>query len=206
VIEEYHREVRSAQVLRLVALPRERLETILTERGIAFDDLEDVKAALVGVGAVLTAEDAVAYTFSREVHLPQRFNTAEFPAFYSALGKDTCIAEVKYHLSALVSTAFPRYYHFLEVAFNGTALVLCGHQGDHPELISASNSGYPFCQELAAAARQDGIDALYAPSARHSGGICVPVFHAHVLSSPQITGSLRFLLNETAFDHEMISQ
>jgi hypothetical protein len=177
---------------------------MLLEMGIGFDDLEDVKAAIAGVGVVVTPRDAVEFTFAREIHPVQRYNTEAFPVFYSALMQETCVAEILHHLAASIGVGHARYYHFVEVQFSGMALDLCGHEGDHPELISASSAGYPFCQQLASMARLDGIDAFYAPSARHEGGVCVPVFYRHALTEPQITGSLRFYSEGPAVTYERI--
>jgi hypothetical protein len=178
---------------------------MLLEMGIAFDDLDDIKAAIAGVGVVVTPRDAVEFTFTREIHPVQRYNTEAFPVFYSALTQETCVAEIQYHLAASFGVGHPRYYHFVEVQFSGMALDLCGHEVDHPELISGSSAGYPFCQQLASIARLDGIDALYAPSARLEGGVCVPVFYLRALTDPQITGSLRFYSEGPAVTYERIA-
>jgi hypothetical protein len=202
MLEEFVREQRTLTPSRLISLPRKNLDALLVERGISLDDLDDVKAAIAGVGVVISPEDAIKFTFNRTDIVAQRYNTSAFPVFYSALDHETCLAEIKYHLEAWIAQSAPRYYQFLEVTFRGIALELCGHQTNHPEIISSTEIGYPFCQTLASRARTDGIDALSAPSARHTG-VCLPIFYESAISQPVLANRLRFVFNGTTIEHEV---
>jgi RES domain len=196
-------EHRSLQLSRLVSLPQKAIDALLLERGISTDDLEDIKAAVVGVGIVVSAEDAIKFTFNR-IDIPaQRYNTGAFPAFYTALGHETCLAEVTYHLGGLVTQIAPRYYQFLELTFDGDLVQLCGHEQEHQELVSPTEAGYPFCQSLAADARAAGYHALSAPSAR-AVGTCVPIFFADNISKPEISQKLRFVFDGKSLSHELL--
>jgi RES domain-containing protein len=200
----FNTEHRSMQLSRLVSLPQKAIEGLLLERGISTDDLDDIKAAVVGVGVVVSAEDAIKFTFNRFDIPAQRYNTKDFPAFYTALGHATCLAEITYHLGGLVTHAAPRYYQFLEVTFDGDLVELCGHEKDHQELISPTDAGYPFCQSLASDARAADYHALSAPSARAPAGVCVPIFSASNISKPEISQRLRFILDGTGLTHEFL--
>lgn len=203
MIEAFEREQRELRVSRLVSLPEDRLEAILLDMNISLDDLDDVKAAVAGVGAIVTPQDAISATFQRADIRAQRYNTTDYPAFYTALCRDTCVAEISYHLNGSIAESGPRYYQFLEVTFSGEILELCGHQGNYPDLVSATDAGYPFCQSVAIEARQQGIHGLSAPSARHDG-TCVPIFFEDAISNPEIKVSLRFTYENGAIRHEVL--
>ncbi len=204
MLDPFQRETVSEQVSRLIALPTKPVEAILVARGIPLEDLDEVKAALASVGAVVTPRDAVRYTFTRNPILPQRYNTAQFPTFYTAQDHNTCIAEIKYHMAGYIAAFEIWYYHFLEVAFSGDILNLVGHEVEYPDLVSASDAGYPFCQKLATAARDEGIEGLHAPSARRSGGVCVPIFFEKAISHPAISSTVRLSIAGTVIEHEEI--
>jgi len=211
VIEQLTREHRADAVLKLAALPRERVEAILLRRGIADDIVAEVKEVLAEVDCVLDAEEAVAYSF-REPYRIGRFSDGQFPVFYSALEEETCIAEISYRYARQFeeqrSGAFPydRYYHLITCNFAGMTLVLVGEEERHPALVSPTEAGYPFCQQLAKAAREEGIDALYTRSAREPNGTCTPIFTQSTLSNAKTESRFRFYAKDGATLHERLPQ
>jgi hypothetical protein len=197
VIGEFDRETRTDSILKLTALPHERIEAILLKRGISRDSIPEVKDALAAVEFVMDAQDAVAYSF-REPYRIGRFGDGSFPVFYSALEEQTCVAEIAYHFRRQFEEqrsgafAHDRYYHLIECQFSGKAMVLLGAEGKHPELVSATEDGYPFCQRLAKAATEDDVEAFYTRSARAADGTCVPVFVQTTLTGANTLARYRF--------------
>ncbi|MBR1235618.1 RES family NAD+ phosphorylase [Bradyrhizobium sp. AUGA SZCCT0182] len=204
MLSAFASESKNIEVARLMSLPSKALEAILISRGIPPEDLDEVEATLKGIGVVITPADAIRFTFTRTPIPAQRFNTIHFPAFYTALDEPTCLAEIKYHLGHSLTTSERRFYQFLYVTFAGEALTVAGHEATHPDLVSPSDAGYPFCQRLASAARDDGKDALYATSARCSG-ICVPIFSEPTISNASIRATVRFTFDGTTVQHEVLA-
>ena len=207
MIEKFGRDQRKQDVLRLAALPR--IDALLLQRGIAFESIEDIKAALAALNIVMDAEDAVHAPF----RTPQlgRFSDKHQPAFYSALEESTCVAEISHHharqLTEQTSGAFPyeRYYDLIRVEFSGLALLLLGEEGNHPELVSATDAGYPFCQNLAREAVADGMDALITRSARAADGTCIPVFSELTLRNAAAESRFRFYADQGQSRHEKLA-
>jgi hypothetical protein len=216
LIDECERVSRSEPVHKLASLPRETINSILIRRGIAAENVEEVTSLLATAGSPLTAEQVVAYSFERHDDRTPPFRVGRFgdgndyPVYYSAIEEQTCIAEVRHHarksFEAMQSgeLPYPRFYQFVSSAFNGLTLTLCGHEGAHPELVSADESGYPFCQSLARQAHVQGISAFHAPSARHNGGVCVPVFMQQALSAHRPGHFLRFAARNGQIEHEKV--
>ena len=211
MIEQFTREHRADTVLKLAALPRQRIEAILLRRGIADDSVAEVKEALGEVDFVLDAQEAVAYSF-REPYRIGRFSDGQFAVFYSALEEETCIAEISYRYAAQFeeqrSGAFPydRYYHLITCNFAGMTLTLVGEEEKYQALVSPTEAGYRFCQQLAKAARDEGIDALYTRSARASNGTCTPIFTQSTLSNAKTEGRFRFYAKDGATLHDRLPQ
>jgi RES domain len=209
VIEQFARKRRADAVLRLAALPKEPIEAILLRRGITDDSVAEVKEVLAELNFVLDAQEAVAYSF-REPYRIGRFSDGQFPVFYSALEEKTCIAEISYRYAPQfeeqLSGAFPydRYYHLITCNFAGMALTLVGEEEKHPALVSPTEVGYPFCQQLAKAAREEGIDAFYTRSAREPNGTCVPIFTQSTLSNAKTECRFRFYAKDGAALHERL--
>lgn len=204
MLAKFARQQRRHQVSRLASFPLKSIETLLLERGVSPEDMEDVKAALVGVSAVISAEDSLRSIFSRTQHYSQRYNDTTFAALYTALDHETCLAEISYHIGPSVVVGAPRYYQFVEMTYDGMSLELCGHEVKYPELVSQSDEGYPFCQAIALQAKTEKIDALHAPSARRRGGVCVPIFTISSVTKPEISQRLRFISDGTSLYHQML--
>ena len=205
MLEGFSSQTRTLDVARLVSLPSKTLGAILIARGIPLEDIDEVEAAVIGVGVVITATDAIRFTFTRSPIPPQRFNTEHFPALYTATEESTCLAEIKHHIRETFTTLTERrYYQVLHVNFSGSTLVTAGHEDSHPDLISSTSAGYPFCQALAEAARSVGHDALYASSARQAGGRCLPIFSEDSLWGATITKTIRFSFDGTQVRHQIL--
>jgi hypothetical protein len=184
-------EERRDTVLKLASLPGARIESILLSRGLDPGSIADAKEALARVGTPITAGEAVDYSFQPR-GAPATFGRGRFgdgtaPVFYAALEKETCQAEVKHHAEKeAAADLLPRFYHLLACEFDGHVAVLIGKEAEHPELISSTEDGYPFCQALARQAREAGIRAFYTRSARHPAGTCTPVFGRPNLTNERI--------------------
>jgi hypothetical protein len=181
LLETCVREERSDTILKLASLPKARIETILLGRGLDPASITDAKEALARVDTPITAREAVDYSFQRRGD-PSTFGKGRFgdgsaPVLYAALEKETCQAEVRHHAEREAAVdALPRFYHLLACDFKGLVAILIGEEVEHPELISPTDQGYPFCQALARQARDAHIRAFYTRSARHPAGTCTPVF------------------------------
>jgi RES domain len=152
------------------------------------------------------------YDYSFEEHgSPPRYGTGRFgdgstPVFYSALAEETCRAEVAHHLNDKVALApFPRFYHLLECDFTGIVIDLHGKEIEHPELISPTDDGYPFCQAVAKDARNTGAHALHTPSARHRSGTCAPVFARSNLSRERAVARAMLVPENGALKYERLT-
>jgi hypothetical protein len=203
-------EHRVEKVLKLASLPKASIDAILVKRGINPAAIADVKTVLTVIGTPITATQAVEYSFTSRGTPPKfgkgRFGDGSAPVFYSALAKETCEAEVRYHLQDAVAAApFPRFYNLIECTFSGTGALLHGQEVHHPELISSTEDGYPFCQALADEARSQDIHTFLTPSARHAGGTCTPVFSRAHLSSERSVGRGVFKLERGNWKYEHIS-
>ena len=203
MIEQFDRSEETIRVARLVALPNAELDALLVSRSITLEDFDEVRDAVIGIGAVITAQDAIKQTFARSEISAQRYNTANFSVFYTAVARETCVAEISYHLGSTIQQSGPRYYQFLEVTFGGNVLNLLGRESDFPDIVSPTNAGYPFCQRLASDARAAGLDALFAPSARHNAGTCVPIFTENSISNPVVNGNAQFNYDGAAITHSI---
>jgi RES domain len=190
VLEEYARNSLREVVLKLASLPKSSIDETLLRRGLDPTGIEDAKAVLVLVGFPITPQDVVDYSFTRHgaplAFGKGRFGDGNFPVFYSALEKETCEEEVRHRVLGEGATVpFARFYQLIACEFSGLVLDLRGKEQDHPELVSQTESGYPFCRALAQTARSSGIDAFHTPSARRDGGICSPCFSKPTLSNPR---------------------
>jgi hypothetical protein len=196
MLDQLERKRRTNQDSRLASVPQESLEAILLELGVGIEDLDEVRDAAVKNNVVVTPEDVVRFSFQRDHFWPGRFNRETYGVYYSALEPRTCIEELRYHRKNSIRAQSPaQYYRFIFAEFDGLSVDLRGQEEAHPELISKDESGYPFCQNLADAARAANIDGFYTSSARQQGGTCVPVFSQAALRTPAIGGGVRFYWN-----------
>ena len=189
----------SMRVLRLAAIPSQRLETILLERRIKLESLEEILELLSPGDLVTSPEDVLDHAFRpRSTHgihdtpFPRsRFSDGTLGIYYSATEERTCKDEIAFHLNSSGPEGFPRYYSLIISRYEGETVDLRGADKDHPELVSKDDSGYSHCQNLAKSAVEQGHDGFLTPSARAKGGTCVPVFRRSSLSQPDISATYR---------------
>ncbi|WP_419809221.1 RES family NAD+ phosphorylase [Sphingomonas sp.] len=115
-----------------------------------------------------------------------RFNGAERGAWYAALDLDTCLTEVRHHLTeALTQTGVYEAvvdYAELYASFAGEFVDLRPHI-DHLSLHPEKGIGYPAGNALADAARARGLNGIIYPSVRHAGGTCIAALFPHSVQS-----------------------
>lgn len=124
-----------------------------------------------------------AYAKPRE---PNRFNPATRGAWYSALARETCIAEVGYHLTKALSDAgdFNAVVDYTELlaSMSGVFVDLRGSPG-HGALDPDPDIGYPAGNGIAAWARAEGHNGIIYPSVRHTNGTCIVALWPNVVQS-----------------------
>lgn len=145
----------------------------------------DVQAyeLVYGVPHAAFINASFAYAKPREAN---RFNGAERGAWYAALDLDTCLAEVRHHLTeALAQTGVYEAvvdYAELYASFAGEFVDLRPHS-DHICLHPDKGVGYPAGNALADAARARGLNGIIYPSVRHAGGTCIAALFPHAVQS-----------------------
>ena len=124
-----------------------------------------------------------AYAKPRE---PNRFNGETRGAWYAALGVETCLAEITFHMTEFLS----RTGVFEAVA--DYAEMLCSLSGDfldlriqphHPALAPDKTAGYPEGNRLGLEARRAGLNGIIYPSVRHTGGTCLAILRPAAVQS-----------------------
>jgi hypothetical protein len=169
-----------------------------------------VKEALSAANVPLNAEEAVSYSF-REPYDVGRFGDGTFGVCYSARAETTCIAEISYHherqLAEQRSGEFPhdRYYNIISFDYAGDTLTLLGSDAKYPDLISPTETGYPFCQRLAKEAIGQGVEAFYTRSARDEHGTCVPIFKRRSITNEQPSARFRFFADSGQSRNERVA-
>lgn len=107
---------------------------------------------------------------------PNRFNGPDRGAWYAALDVATCLSEVGYHLTNVLSDAGD-YHATVEYAE-----MFCSLAGEfldlrqapsHPSLDPDKAKAYPVGNALAESARAAGLNGIIYPSVRHPGGTCI---------------------------------
>lgn len=130
----------------------------------------------------------------------RRFSNGNFGVLYTAREKETAGEEYAYWAPKNFSPAPHRSYrvrlHLISCQFDGRAKDLCQFVDVCPWLIS---DDYRECQRLGAAARQEGLAGLFAPSARRRpDGTTVPIFASDAASQPAEEGDVVFTISATA--------
>ncbi|WP_420137751.1 RES family NAD+ phosphorylase [Sphingomonas sp.] len=117
---------------------------------------------------------------------PNRFNGADRGAWYAATETETSLAEVAYHLTAMLAATGVYQatvdYAELYASFAGEFLDLRGHP-DHPALHPDPAIGYPIGNALALDVRAAGLNGLLYPSVRRAGGTCIAALVPHAVQS-----------------------
>ena len=186
-----------ATVLRLAAIGRQPLRTILGARRIDPNEHEAIASALAASSPALSAEAVLDEPFRPRTGTTTPFRVGRFGdgtlgVYYAALEQRTCEREIAFHLGPETADAYaagfraPRRYTLVECEYGGATTELRGKEGAHPELVSPSKAGYPFCQRLAKQAVAAGIAGFLTRSARYPEGTCVPVFARDALGHARV--------------------
>jgi len=173
-------------VLRLAAIGRQPLRTILGARRIDPRAHEAIAGALGDSNPALSAQALLDEPFRPRTNTPTPFRVGRFGdgtlgVYYAALEQRTCERELGFHLHSRVADAYaagfraPRRYALVACEYRAVTAELRGQEGAHPELVSPSEAGYAFCQRLAHQAVSAGIGGFFTRSARAPDGTCVPV-------------------------------
>jgi hypothetical protein len=117
--------------------------------------------------------------FLRKGMMPsQRWTPEGSRCFYSALERETAIAEVAHYLRKRLADlgARPATAHYLKfsIEFHGKIVDVHALTSKHPELVYDQH--HPNCRLVGRAALQRGSDGILAPSVRCEGGKCLAVF------------------------------
>lgn len=124
---------------------------------------------------------------SAKLRRKTRFSDGSFPVFYSALAAETANAEMAYWFRKAYAGEPPgnrtAFYQGFRCTFEGLEKDLRLKAPDWPDLVH--DSDYSFCNRLGAEARDQGLDGLVVPSARHEGAN-MPVFARRALNGPEL--------------------
>lgn len=195
-------------VLKLAATHEASLTTKLLRRGIAPQNIKETVSALTSSEMPLSAQDVVdeAFRAQKRGRLPYRtgrFSDGTIGVYYSAIDKETCERERAFHLESEIAeiresaSQHPRYYNLVSCRYSGITADLRGQEDTHIDLVSQTEQGYPFCQQVGLQAKELNIDGFLAPSARNRGGTCVPIFKRSAISKPRIVAEVKVLINDT---------
>ena len=183
-----------AEVFRLASISNKSVKTLLLEMGFTQKSLGEIENLVknVGKGILISAEDVVESSFTPSERTPPfrvtRFGDGTIGIFYSALEEETCKRECEFHLlnDDIETSNHPRFYSMIKCYYQGSTLDLRGCESKNPELVSDTEDGYLFCQDLGKHAIQNRIEGFLTPSARLEGGTCVPVFWRTAVTEPQV--------------------
>jgi hypothetical protein len=152
LLDKCQSESRNNIVLKLASLPKSSIDEFLLKRGLDPNSIADAKAALASADAPVTPDGVVAYSFNKHgtSYGKGRFGDERYPVFYSALEMETCEEEVRHRLKdAKAAVPFDRYFQFIACDFSGVVVDLYRQEKKHPELVSNTEDGYPFCRAFA---------------------------------------------------------
>lgn len=125
---------------------------------------------------------AFAYAKPRELN---RFNGPGRGAWYAALGVETCLSEVTFHMAAFLGRTgdYRAVVDYVEMhaSLAGEFVDLRGET--HTCLDPDPALAYPAGNALADAARARGLNGLIYPSVRHDGGTCFAALWPHAVQS-----------------------
>ncbi len=125
-----------------------------------------------------------------------RFSNGTLPVYYTAMDDLTAIAEVSHWLPKVPGA--PVYYRLINVEFEGLHKDLRGIAPAPACLIGeCANGAYAECQAIAAAAVDEGLDALLTHSARRVGGACLPVLAKRSIQALVAGPTLRLDLSDS---------
>lgn len=115
-----------------------------------------------------------------------RFNDDSRGAWYAALRVETCLEEVRFHITQELENIgeFNTRVEYAEMhaSFAGDMLDLTA-ANDHACLHPDPKVGYPAGNALAESTRAKGLHLIMYPSVRHQGGICFAALSPHAVQS-----------------------
>jgi RES domain-containing protein len=169
----------------------EEIEADYTAYRLAVDETTDPKEPLgymvqapfepvedEPIPAILWSKYLVAPFQRKGVIPPQRWNPDGSRCFYSALERDTAIAEVAHHvrkrLAHLGARSATVHYVKFSIEFHGKIVDVHALTSKHPELVYDQH--HPNCHVVGRAALQRGSDGILVPSVRYEGGRCLAVY------------------------------
>lgn len=122
--------------------------------------------------------------------MPRAFNRFNGPgrgAWYAALVRDTCIAEIAFHMERELAYVgdFNATVDYAEMfaSFVGDFVDVCSLE-PRPDFLDADPSiAYPAGNSLADAVRAAGHYGIVYPSARHAGGTCLVALVPHAVQA-----------------------
>lgn len=115
-----------------------------------------------------------------------RYSDGSFGVLYSAEDEETAKIEASSFVLRRAQergTTWTLHKWLLRFDLEGDGKDLTPFTGTWPELTARTEDSYPTCQRLGREAKDDGLDALRVPSARRSGGVCVPVLSRDSVSN-----------------------
>lgn len=187
------------KVVRLASIAGSSARQALLDHGFEPDLVDDIAELLDLLGIALSPEELVADSFRPRDSLSGQFAVGRFGdgtigVFYSALDEVTCQRELEYHLFARYVhdglLPYERSYSLIHCSYSGETADLRGQEVHHPQLVSETDDGYPFCQTLALEAVGRGVSGFFTRSARNELGTCMPVFLYSALSDPKIVSNV----------------
>lgn len=205
--------LRDRIVYRLAVDPRVSAKTF---RGMG---IVDARRMLTLLGASLRRyekyllRELVAAPFTvRLTYRPQRWNTKDFPCFYSAWEPETAIEEVKHYARSEIRLlkskglkGSPITHNYLEFSckYSGRTKDVRNLARSVPQIIARKHNR--ICHIIANQVRIQRFSGIIAPSVRRKGGICLPVFRKKSLRGEAITGNVTYYVNSVtkSVDHRL---
>jgi RES domain-containing protein len=204
-IAAYVRRIAQNRTIRLVATARLRdpvLRKLVAEADLAaLEEIEGVTSGRLraqaagaerldrrelayGVAHARFINAAFAYFMPRSLN---RFNGPGRGAWYAALERDTCVAEVAFHMERELANVadFNAIVDYAELyaSFIGDFVDLRDAK-PRPEVLDPDpDKGYPAGNAFADAVRAAGHYGIVYPSARHVGGTCLVALVPHAVQS-----------------------
>lgn len=169
--------------------------TRLKAQGRGIDGL-DPKELVFGVSCETFINASFAYSKPLELN---RFNGPTRGAWYAALEVETCIAEVKFHITEFLyeSGKFKTKVQYAELfaSLAGEYLDLFATP-DHAALHENPNISYPVGNQIAEYALAQKLNGIVYPSVRKSGGTCFAVLRPSAVQSVTQGGLWNFEWND----------
>ena len=143
-------------------------------------------------------QDEIDAKFQPSHWYESRYSDGSWSVIYSAESEETALREVLFHLHEFYREELQdnpitveRRVVTLKIKTDQALDLTIKSDLDAQKLTSKDKSGYGYCQKIAKAARENGASLLRTPSARHTDGICIPIFEKNVIQEDR--GHLKHL-------------